>query len=132
MKWGDSSWAAIPLRVMVGIILVVAGYIKLTGMPGAITFFTNQGFPLPLVTAWFVALLEFVGGLALISGFLVRYLAAIYFIQFIVAAAWVKLPGAGYGASRIDLMIIAAAAALYFLGAGPWSIDGARLEKARR
>ena len=87
MKWGDSSWAAIPLRVMVGIILVVAGYLKLTGMSGAITFFTNQGFPLPLVTAWFVALLEFVGGLALIAGFLVRYLAAIYFIEFIVAAA---------------------------------------------
>ena len=130
-KWGEPSWAAVPLRLVAGIILVVAGYIKLTGMAGAITYFGNQGFPVPLVTAWFVALLEFVGGLALIAGFRVRFLGAIFAIQFIVAALWVKFPGVGYTAARIDLLLIASATALFFLGAGPWSID-ARLQRTQR
>jgi putative oxidoreductase len=126
-----SNWAAIPLRVAVGVILVVAGYIKLTGMDNTVTYFTNQGFPVPVITAWFIALLEFFGGLALIAGFQVRYLGILYTIQFIVAALWVKFPNQGYTNTRIDLMIIAAAAALYFIGAGPLSIDAVRLEKAR-
>jgi putative oxidoreductase len=116
---------------VVGVILVVAGYIKLTGMDNTVNYFTNQGFPVPVVTAWFVALLEFLGGLALMAGFLVRHLAILYTIQFIVAALWVKFPNQGYTNTRIDLMLIAASAALYFIGAGPWSVDSARLEKAR-
>ena len=130
-SWGNPSWAAIPLRLVVGVILVVAGYIKLTGMDNTVNYFTNQGFPVPVVTAWFVALLEFFGGLSLIAGFLVRYLGILFTIQFIVAALWVKLPN-GYTNARIDLLMIAAAAALYFIGAGPLSADSARGEKMRR
>jgi putative oxidoreductase len=75
------------------------------------------------VTGWFIALLEFFGGVALILGFFVSYLGLIYTIEFIVATFLVKLPGVGYAQSRLDIMILAAAVALYFLGAGPWSID---------
>ena len=125
-RWGNPSWAAVPLRLAMGVILVVAGYIKLTGMGNTITYFTNQGFPLPVVTAWFIALLEFLGGLALIAGFQVRNLGALFTIQFIVAALWVKFPNTWYTNSRIDMMLIAAGAALYFIGAGPLSIDAAR------
>jgi uncharacterized membrane protein YphA (DoxX/SURF4 family) len=35
----------------------------------------------------------------------------------------------GYGAARLDLMLLAGAIALYFLGAGRWSIDSVWLEK---
>ncbi len=127
-KLGEPNWAAVPLRLVAGIVLVVAGYIKLTGMAGVIAYFGNNGFPVPVVTAWFIALLEFFGGLALLAGFQVRFLGAIYVIQFIVAALWVKFPGQGYTGTRIDLLMIASAAALFFLGAGPWSLD-ARLQK---
>jgi putative oxidoreductase len=100
-------------------------------MENTVNYFTNQGFPVPVITAWFVALLEFFGGLALIAGFLVRHLAVLYTIQFIVAALWVKFPNQGYTNTRIDLLIIAASLALYFIGAGPWSIDSARPKLAR-
>jgi putative oxidoreductase len=130
-QWGNQSWAAVPLRLVVGVILVVAGYIKLTGMDNTVNYFTNQGFPVPFLTAWFIALLEFFGGLALMAGFLVRPLGILYTVQFIIAALWVKFPNQGYTNTRIDLMIIAAAAALYFIGAGPLSIDAVRLKKAR-
>jgi putative oxidoreductase len=121
--WRKLDWAAVPLRLAVGIILLVAGYQKLMAMDNTVAYFAKLGFPVPVVTGWFIALLECFGGAALILGLFVSYLGLIYTIEFIVAAFWVKLPGVGYAQSRLDIMILAAAAALYFLGAGPWSID---------
>jgi putative oxidoreductase len=112
-----------------GIIFSVAGYTKLVGIAGTIDYFTKLGFPVPVITAWFITLLELGGGIALILGLLVRYLGLVYTIEFIVAAFWVKLPMQGYAAARLDLMLLAGAAALYFLGAGRWSIDSIWLEK---
>jgi uncharacterized membrane protein YphA (DoxX/SURF4 family) len=85
MKWGKPEWAAIPLRLILGIILLVAGYFKLTQMTNTIAFFTKYGFPVPVATAWFIASLEFLGGAALIVGLFVRYLGILYTIEFIVA-----------------------------------------------
>jgi putative oxidoreductase len=127
-----AKWAAVPLRLVVGIIFAVAGYMKIVGIAATIEYFAKQGFPLPVVTAWFISLLELCGGIALLLGVLVRYLGLLYTIEFIVAAFWVKLPTQGYAAARLDLMLLAGAAALYFLGAGRWSIDSVWLEKERR
>jgi len=123
------SYAPVPLRLVMGIIFSVAGYMKLVGIAGTIDYFTKLGFPVPVVTAWFIALLELGGGIALILGLFVRYLGLIYTIEFIVAAFWVKLPTQGYPAARLDLMLLAGAVALYFLGAGRWSIDSIWWEK---
>jgi putative oxidoreductase len=122
-------YAPVLLRLVMGIIFSVAGYTKLVGIAGTIDYFTKLGFPVPVVTAWFITLLELGGGIALILGLLVRYLGLVYTIEFIVAAFWVKLPMQGYAAARLDLMLLAGAAALYFLGAGRWSIDSIWLEK---
>jgi putative oxidoreductase len=127
-----AKWAAIPLRLVMGIIFAVAGYMKLVGIAATIEYFAKQGFPVPVATAWFITLLELCGGIALILGLLVRYLGLIYTIEFIVAAFWVKLPTQGYAAARLDLMLLAGAVALYFLGAGRWSIDSVWLEKEKR
>jgi putative oxidoreductase len=126
-----SSYAPVPLRLAMGIIFSVAGYTKLVGIAGTIEYFAKLGFPVPVVTAWFIALLELGGGIALILGLFVRYLGLLYTIEFIVATFWVKLPMQGYAAARLDLMLLAGAAALYFLGAGRWSIDSIWLERDR-
>jgi uncharacterized membrane protein YphA (DoxX/SURF4 family) len=36
------------------IIFSMAGYTKLVGIPGTIEYFAKLGFPLPVVTAWFI------------------------------------------------------------------------------
>jgi putative oxidoreductase len=123
------SYAPVPLRLAMGVILSVAGYMKLVGIAGTIAYFTKLGFPVPVITAWFITLLELIGGVALILGLFVHYFGLLYTIEFIVAAFWVKLPTEGYAAARLDLMILAGAAALYFLGAGRWSIDSIWWEK---
>ena len=127
-----AKWAAVPLRLVMGIIFAVAGYMKLVGIAATIEYFAKQGFPVPVATAWFITLLELCGGIALLLGLLVRYLGLIYTIEFIVAAFWVKLPTQGHAAARLDLMLLAGAIALYFLGAGRWSIDSVWLEKEKR
>jgi putative oxidoreductase len=129
--WRKHDWAAVPLRLAAGIILCVAGYQKLMAMDNTVAYFTKLGFPVPVVTAWFIALLEFFGGAALILGLFVSYLGLVFTIEFIVAAFLVKLPGVGYAQSRLDIMILAAAAALSLLGAGPWSIDSVWFYKKR-
>jgi putative oxidoreductase len=112
-----------------GIIFSLAGYTKLVGIAGTIEYFAKLGFPLPVVTAWFITVLELAGGIALILGLFVRYLGLLYTIEFIVASFWVKLPMQGYAAARLDLMLFAGAAALSFLGAVRWSIDSIWLGK---
>jgi putative oxidoreductase len=124
-----AKWAPVPLRLAMGIIFAAAGYMKLVGIVATIEYFAKHGFPVPVATAWFISLLELCGGIALILGLLVRYLGLIYTIEFIVATFWVKLPTQGYAAARLDMMLLAGAAALYFLGAGRWSIDSLWLEK---
>ena len=123
MGSGKVIWAGVPLRLATAIVLGVSGHGKFGNMPNTIASFAKWGFPIPEVTAWFIALLEFVGAIALVLGLFVRYLGALYTIEFIVAAFWVKLPLQGYREARLDLMILAAAAALFFVGAGPLSID---------
>ena len=132
MRWGKPFWAAVPLRIVVAVIVGVSGYGKLTNMAGTIANFTKWGFAIPAATAWFIALLEFFGGIGLLVGLFVRYLGALYAIEFTVAVLWVNLPLQGYQASRLVLMLIAAAAALFFLGAGPLSIDSVWLERDKK
>jgi putative oxidoreductase len=127
-----TSYAPVPLRVVMGIIFSVAGYTKLVGIAGTIEYFAKLGFPFPVVIAWFIALLELGGGIALILGLFVRYLGLIYTIEFIIASFWVKLPMQGYAAARLDLMLLAGAIAIYFIGAGRWSIDSIWLEKEKK
>jgi putative oxidoreductase len=85
-----ASYPSVPLRLAMGIIFSVAGYSKLVGIAGTIDYFTKLGFPLPVLTAWFIGLLELGGGIALILGLFVRYLGLLYTIEFIVATFWIN------------------------------------------
>jgi len=53
-----TKWAPVPLRLVIGIILSVSGYAKLLGIAGTIAYFAKHGFPVPVITAWFITLLE--------------------------------------------------------------------------
>jgi hypothetical protein len=65
-------------------------------------------------------------------GIYVRYLGALYTIEFIVAAIFAKFLVVGYTQGRLDMMMLAGGAALFFLGAGPLSIDSVWIEKGRK
>jgi len=62
-----------------------AGWGKLHRMPDVIQFFASLGIPAPAANAWFVSLLEFVGGILLMAGIGSRLLALMSVADMLVA-----------------------------------------------
>src|SRR5712692_2084056 len=134
---------AVPVivRVIFGVTFFMYGYQKVfqRGLGAMTQFFMTQGFPLPGVFAFVVSYLELLGGLVLIVGFQVRWLAPLFCIQMLVALFTTHLkqgffygPPDKFGISNV-LNLFGYALVLLILGAGRWSIDavsnGASLEK---
>ncbi|MCH8882499.1 MAG: DoxX family protein, partial [SAR324 cluster bacterium] len=99
------------LRVVLGIILIIAGYTKLFvfGFDGVAGFFTKIDlFATPLL-AYLVPLLEFVGGIAILLGVLTRFLSVWVIVQFGLLTIYVlpMLMDKGWNDIRLELLIVA-------------------------
>jgi putative oxidoreductase len=130
------SLAPLVIRVTVGVIFLLHGLSKFGlfgggGIEGVVGMFGGMGMPLPGVTAPLVAVVEAVGGLALILGIGTRIAALLLSVVMLVAIVAVKLPMApnpiaaagpmpGY---ELDLALLAGLVALIILGAGTASLD---------
>ncbi|MDX1660205.1 MAG: DoxX family protein [Gemmatimonadota bacterium] len=121
------------LRVVAGLIFIMHGYPKLFGgIEGAAGFFGSLGIPLPTVAAWFIALLETVGGLALILGVFVTPFAALLALHMLAGILLVHIEngfyvvGPGQGGVEFNLLLIASMLVLIFAGPGAFSIDEKR------
>jgi putative oxidoreductase len=132
MVSGHASLGVAGVRIMMGIIFTIAGYLKFFGygLSKAIENFRGYGIPIPEFFAPFIAVLEFGGGILLILGLFSRYLGALYCIEFIVAGwvQWVAL-GKGYMGARLELMLIVGGVLLATNGSGRYAL-GRRLGRA--
>jgi putative oxidoreductase len=116
--------AVLLLRVGVGLIFIVAGWGKLNGIEGTAGFFDSLGIPLPVVMAWVVAIVEFVGGIMVLTGFFTRYPAVLLAIIMVVAIFTAKLGADNpFQAMRLDLALLCMSLALMIMGSGKYSID---------
>jgi putative oxidoreductase len=122
------------LRVVVGVIFIAHGTPKLFagGMEGTAGFFGSLGIPFPLVAAWLVALLEFLGGLSLVGGLLVTPVSLLLAIHMLAGIVLVHaqngfyVVGPGSGGIEFNLLLIASLLVLVFGGPGIAAIDGRR------
>lgn len=118
------GWGVTAVRVTMGIILIAAGYAKFAGgIEGFAGSLGQLGFPAPGLLAPLLATWEIVGGLLILVGLGGRWLGLLVIAEFLVAAFVVKLPRAGWDASRIDLMMLAGGLLLLLAGAGKASVD---------
>lgn len=99
LRGGNAGLGLFVLRVVTGLIFLNHGLGKLIGPPfagpgmdGAIGFFGSLGLPAPVAAAWGVALLETLGGLALILGVAVPIFGLLFAIEMAVAAVKVHIP----------------------------------------
>jgi len=120
----DARWGITTVRVLMGIILIVAGLQKwLGGIGGTIGFFTQVGIPIPELLGPVVAAGEVVGGLLILLGLTARWVALWFTVEFLVTTFVVKLPHQGWDPARLDLMILGGSLMLLLAGAGKMALD---------
>jgi putative oxidoreductase len=138
-QWSDAlrslegmqpGWGITVVRVMMGIILIKAGWDKIAGGLGGFTGFVGQlGLPAPELLGPFVAFLELIGGILVLVGLGARWLGLLFVVEFLVTTFVIKLPRMGWDPTRIDLMMLAAALMLVLAGSGRPSVDEALLKR---
>ncbi|MFH5821228.1 DoxX family protein [Georgenia sp. AZ-5] len=122
-------------RVGLGAVFLAHGLQKLVsnGMAGTAEGFAAMGVPVPTLSAWVAALLETVGGAALILGLLTPVFSLLLAVEMIAAVLIVHLPNGiwvtenGY---ELVLALAAGALAVGALGAGRLSLDGVLAKRA--
>jgi putative oxidoreductase len=117
-----ATWAALPLELVVGTIFFAHGLQKLSNPPG----FSEQALGgIPIFLAYIVIAAELVGGLLLLSGFLVRLGAFGHLCVMAVAVSQVHWGNGlvGPGGFEYALSLLATSIALLILGPDPISID---------
>lgn len=138
-----SEYAPLPLRLILGIGFVIHGWEKVAdGTQSFQGMLQMIGIPGGAVTAWFVAMLELLGGLALLAGALIPIVAGLLIVDMLVAMFTVHLahgfsfmnitgmgpegPQFGMPGYEVNLLYMAGLAALVLGGAGAYSVDRAR------
>lgn len=117
-----SNFAPLVLRIVLGIIYIVHGAMKFMHMGRTEYLFMKLGIPLPGVAAPAIALLEVIGGIALILGLGSRIFALLLAIDMIVAIAIAKLHSGFVGGWEFELVLVAGLLALVFSGPGTISL----------
>ena len=115
-------------RILLGAIFAAHGYQKLVtfGLAGATESFRGMGVPAPEIAAPVVAIVELVGGIALIAGAFTGIVGLLLAIDMLVAALLVHLPqGVFIDAGGWELVGVLGAGALAIaaVGAGRFSLD---------
>jgi uncharacterized membrane protein YphA (DoxX/SURF4 family) len=109
------------LRLVTGYIFIVHGASKLGGIQMTNAMMAHFGLAPSLEWAWFIAILEVLGGAALILGVATRFFGAVLGIEMIVA---IFLGGFAHGFAphQFELLLAAAGFAIAFIGSGTWSL----------
>ena len=123
-----SDYASVVLRIALAAVLIYHGYGKLFGgLVGTTTFFSNVGIPAASIMAVVVAVVEFFGGIAILTGLFLRPAALLVAIQFTVIVLMKFLPTRlkvdSFGKAELDIMVLAAALALLFMGSKILSLE---------
>ncbi|MBI2639644.1 MAG: DoxX family protein [Candidatus Sungbacteria bacterium] len=127
LVYGD--FAALILRLVLGLAFIVHGYPKLfnrEARTGTAGWFDSIGIRPGKFWIIVSGVAEFFGGIAVLLGFYTQIAAVFIAISMLVAmwkAKWGKVGFTVQGGWELDLAYFAMAAALIFLGAGAWGID---------
>ena len=98
----DGASSILIIRLMTGLVFFWEGILKFVYVNQGVGRFTKLGFPFPAEMAHFVAIMEIIGGLLLIFGWLTRITAFYFVLQMIVAILSTKI-GVYLGNSPLPL-----------------------------
>lgn len=113
---------ALILRLFLGIAFFIHGFIKFQGgISNTVSFFDSMG--LPGFIAYLTAIIELVGGIALILGLGTRIVSVLLAIIMIGAIWSVKLSAGFVGGYELDLSFLAIAIYLAIAGSSLYALD---------
>ena len=129
----NQHWGLTVLRVVVGGVFLAHGAQKVFvyGFHGVAGAFAGMGVPVPAVTSVLVALVELLGGAALIAGFLTRWAAILNGFDMLVAIMLVHMKNGFFNPMGVEfpLTLLAACLVLAVVGPGTGSVDGAMAKR---
>lgn len=105
------------LRITLGSIFLIHGIQKLSNMEGTIGFFGMLGFS--AFWAWVVALVETIGGAAVILGIGTRVAASLLAIIMLVVIIHVKK--GDFKKEELDIVLLGLSLGVGLIGCGSWS-----------
>lgn len=129
--------AILVARVGIGAIFIAHGWQKLVtnGVDGTAGFFGSVGIPAPTAAAWFAALVEVGGGVALILGLLTPVVGVLLALNMLGAYVFVHA-GKGLfvdqGGAELVLALGVGALLIAAVGAGRLSVDALLTPVLRR
>lgn len=117
------------IRIAVGVIFISHGWDKLMNIEGTAGFFVSLGIPMAEVFAWVVALVELLGGLALVLGLGVQLVGLLLAGVMLVAICSAKWPAGAtfmesFGKSEYEIVLLFCNLAFLFAGAGKYALGG--------
>ena len=115
------KFGPLPIRILVGISLILHGLPKVSDIAGTEDFFAKIGLAPGL--AVLIALLEVFGGFAILFGILTRIAAGLVVLEMIGSTLHVKLSKGFIGGYELDLLIMAICISLFITGPGRISIE---------
>lgn len=125
-------------RILISAIFLLSGTSKVVGYAGLVAYATAKGLPMAGAGIAIAAIIEILGGLALLAGFQTRIVSWILFLYLIPVSFTFHNFWTMQGMERMDnqvhfmknLAIMGGFLILAANGAGPLSIDGSRAAKS--
>jgi putative oxidoreductase len=121
------GYGLLPVRIMAGVIFIAHGLPKFFGISQGYGFFRSVNLPPELFVP--IALLEVIGGLAILIGILTRIASALLIIEMLGAILSVKLSKGFVGGYEFELLLISICLSLVIMGPGRISIENSILRR---
>lgn len=116
------DWVLFFIRVVMGIVLIYYGWPKIKNLKSNADDFVGMGFRPGMLWGTLIAVVEFFGGIAMLTGLYAELAASLFGFQMIVGTFW-KLKGKKpFTDYSYDLQLLGLCIVIMSFGAGRYSI----------
>ncbi len=118
----SANWILLFIRVVTGIVLIYHGWPKIRNLGSNANDFEEMGFYPGLFWGTVIAIVEFFGGMAMLTGVYAGLAASLFGFQMIVGTFWKLKSKKPFTDYSYDLQLLALCVAMMSFGAGRYSI----------